>query len=75
MSIRIPSISLAWIEYLNRLFGMFLGLLVVVTAILAIIHYRRVLLLRLFLPRCRLPVGKGAKWLHRVWSRCRSHFI
>ncbi|MCX6832651.1 MAG: COX15/CtaA family protein [candidate division Zixibacteria bacterium] len=40
--------ALAWIEYLNRLFGMLLGLLVVVTAILAIIHYRRVL--RILLP-------------------------
>ena len=40
--------ALAWIEYLNRLFGMLLGLLVVVTAILAIIHYRRVM--RILLP-------------------------
>ncbi len=34
--------ALAWIEYLNRVFGMLLGLLVVVTAILAIVHYRKV---------------------------------
>jgi heme a synthase len=40
--------ALAWIEYLNRLFGMLLGLLVVLTAILAIIHYRKVL--RILLP-------------------------
>lgn len=36
------NIALAWIEYLNRLFGMLLGLLVVVTAILAIVHYRKI---------------------------------
>jgi heme a synthase len=35
--------ALAWIEYLNRLFGMLLGLLVVITAVLALVHYRKVM--------------------------------
>jgi cytochrome c oxidase assembly protein subunit 15 len=34
--------ALAWIEYINRLAGMFLGILIAATAILAIRHYRRV---------------------------------
>lgn len=33
--------TLAWIEYLNRLSGMILGLLIATTAVLAIVHYRR----------------------------------
>lgn len=33
--------TLAWIEYLNRLSGMILGLFIAATAVLAIVHYRR----------------------------------
>lgn len=35
------NLVLAWIEYLNRVMGMILGILVAVTAVLAIIHYRK----------------------------------
>ena len=35
--------TLAWIEYLNRLSGMILGLFIAATAVLAIVHYRRTL--------------------------------
>ena len=34
--------TLAWIEYLNRLFGMFTGLIILIAAILAIKHFARV---------------------------------
>lgn len=40
--------TLAWIEYFNRLVGVTIGILVLVTAILAIKHYRKV-------PRILLP--------------------
>lgn len=33
--------TLAWIEYLNRLSGMVLGLFIATTAVLALVHYRR----------------------------------
>ena len=35
------NVTLAWIEYLNRLAGMITGLLILITAILAIIHFRK----------------------------------
>lgn len=35
------NITLAWIEYLNRLAGMITGLLILITAILAIINFRK----------------------------------
>ena len=34
--------TLAWIEYLNRLFGMFTGLIILIAAILAVKHFARV---------------------------------
>lgn len=34
--------TLAWIEYLNRLFGVIVGLLILITAILALQHFRKV---------------------------------
>ncbi len=40
--------TLAWIEYLNRLFGVLVGLLILVTALLALKHFRRA-------PRIYLP--------------------
>lgn len=35
------NMTLAWIEYINRLLGMFVGLSILGTAILAIIHFRK----------------------------------
>ncbi len=35
------NITLAWIEYINRLVGMTVGLLIAITAVLAIIHFRK----------------------------------
>lgn len=32
---------LAWVEYSNRLFGMFLGIVAAVTAVLALVHHRK----------------------------------
>ncbi len=40
--------TLAWIEYLNRLFGVFTGLLILVAAILALKHFSRTI--RIILP-------------------------
>ena len=40
--------TLAWIEYINRLIGVVVGLLILVTAILAILYFRKNL--KLFLP-------------------------
>jgi cytochrome c oxidase assembly protein subunit 15 len=34
--------TLAWIEYLNRLFGVLVGILVLITAILAVKYFRRI---------------------------------
>lgn len=34
--------TLAWIEYLNRLFGMLVGVFILITALLAVKHFRRV---------------------------------
>jgi cytochrome c oxidase assembly protein subunit 15 len=34
--------TLAWIEYFNRLAGMLVGILILITAILAFIHYRHI---------------------------------
>jgi len=34
--------TLAWIEYLNRLFGVFTGLIILVAAILAVKHFAKV---------------------------------
>ena len=39
--------TLAWIEYINRIVGMLVGLLILISAILAIVHYRRQLKIRL----------------------------
>lgn len=36
------NITLAWIEYLNRLSGMLVGILIAITAVLALMHARRV---------------------------------
>jgi cytochrome c oxidase assembly protein subunit 15 len=36
------NLVLAWIEYTNRLLGMTLGILIVITAVLAIVHFRKV---------------------------------
>lgn len=36
------NVVLAWIEYINRLIGMTVGLLVAATAVMALIHYRKV---------------------------------
>lgn len=35
------NLTLAWIEYFNRLCGMMVGILIVVTAVLALIYYRK----------------------------------
>lgn len=36
------NLTLAWIEYANRLCGMMVGILIVLTAVLALVHYRKV---------------------------------
>jgi len=36
------NLTLAWIEYFNRLCGMMVGILIVITAILALVHHRKV---------------------------------
>ncbi|MCP4686113.1 MAG: hypothetical protein GY867_11810 [bacterium] len=35
------NLTLAWIEYFNRVCGMMVGILIVITAVLALIHYRK----------------------------------
>ena len=40
--------ALAWIEYINRLIGMTLGIFIVITMILALVHFRHIL--RVWLP-------------------------
>jgi heme A synthase len=54
------NMTLAWIEYINRLFGVTIGFLIVAVAVWAIARYRSYP--RILIPAMHTRAGRAARW-------------